>query len=204
MTNERPDPDALLRSVNAEAAKRERGRLKIFFGMAPGVGKTFAMLESAQRLREQGVDVVVGWVETHGRADTAALVRGLEDAGIFRGGDDSRSISEQHLAVRLGVLNQERRMALLPSAEDPRYATIRERAKHAAEVAKKSEPTKPEHTGAGTGGGGLGRCPIIVEGDTSVAIKEIDDGVEALVTTKKDVVALQKEAKARAASLTMK
>ncbi|MFO0744120.1 MAG: sensor histidine kinase KdpD [Myxococcota bacterium] len=74
----RPDPDALLRSVQAAEARRQRGRLKVFFGMAPGVGKTFAMLEAARRAKDAGLDVVVGWVETHGRKETAALVEGLE------------------------------------------------------------------------------------------------------------------------------
>ncbi|MDP1918968.1 MAG: sensor histidine kinase KdpD [Myxococcales bacterium] len=72
----RPDPDALLRRVMAD--DRKRTRLKIFFGFAPGVGKTYAMLESARRLQTQGVDVVVGIIETHGRSETASLVEGLE------------------------------------------------------------------------------------------------------------------------------
>lgn len=71
---ERPDPDALLRA----AAQEGRGRLKVFLGAAPGVGKTFEMLrEGAERIRA-GVDVVVGVVETHGRAETDALTRGFE------------------------------------------------------------------------------------------------------------------------------
>ncbi len=74
--DKRPDPDVLLKRVQDAAAKEGRARLKIWFGMAPGVGKTFAMLEAAQRAR--GEDVVVGWAETHGRKDTAALLEGLE------------------------------------------------------------------------------------------------------------------------------
>lgn len=69
----RPSPDALL----AEAAQEGRGRLKIFLGAAPGVGKTFAMLEAARERRREGVDVVVGLVETHGRRETEALLDGL-------------------------------------------------------------------------------------------------------------------------------
>ena len=73
-SDRRPSPDALLR----EAEKSERGRLKIFLGAAPGVGKTYEMLSAAQaRLRDK-VDVVVGVVETHGRAETEALTAGLE------------------------------------------------------------------------------------------------------------------------------
>ncbi len=77
-TDSRPNPDALLERVRAEEERQKRATLKIFFGFAPGVGKTYAMLESARRLRAQGVDVVVGCVETHGRAETAELVEGLE------------------------------------------------------------------------------------------------------------------------------
>jgi two-component system, OmpR family, sensor histidine kinase KdpD len=78
MSDERPDPDALLRRVAAEEARASRGRLKIFFGASPGVGKTYAMLEAARAKKAEGVDVAVGWVETHGRAETAALAEGLE------------------------------------------------------------------------------------------------------------------------------
>ncbi len=74
----RPDPDALLAAIHADEAKATRGRLKVFFGFSPGVGKTYAMLESARRLLAAGTDVVVGIVETHDRAETAALVEGLE------------------------------------------------------------------------------------------------------------------------------
>ena len=70
----RPSPEALLEQVNRE----HRGRLKIFLGAAPGVGKTYAMLRTAQYRRREGLDVVVGVVETHGRRETEALVRGLE------------------------------------------------------------------------------------------------------------------------------
>ena len=70
----RPDPDALLRQVQAEG----RGRLKIFLGAAPGVGKTFEMLSEGAARRRDGMDVVIGVVETHGRAETEALTRGQE------------------------------------------------------------------------------------------------------------------------------
>ncbi|WP_394653667.1 DUF4118 domain-containing protein [uncultured Sphingomonas sp.] len=70
----RPDPDALLRA----AAQEGRGRLKIFLGAAPGVGKTYEMLSEAAARKRDGVDVVIGVVETHGRAETEALLRGHE------------------------------------------------------------------------------------------------------------------------------
>ena len=70
----RPEPEALL----AEAGREKRGRLKIFLGAAPGVGKTFSMLEAARQHQAEGTDVVVGVVETHGRAETERLLAGLE------------------------------------------------------------------------------------------------------------------------------
>jgi two-component system sensor histidine kinase KdpD len=74
----RPDPDQLLAHAQAEESAAKRGHLKIFLGYAAGVGKTFAMLEAAHQRRTEGVDVAVGYVETHGRAETEALVAGLE------------------------------------------------------------------------------------------------------------------------------
>lgn len=73
-TPKRPDPDALL----ALSKRDVSGRLKIFLGAAPGVGKTYAMLAAAQRLKAEGQDLVLGLVETHGRRETEALMRGLE------------------------------------------------------------------------------------------------------------------------------
>lgn len=70
----RPSPDALL----AQAAREKRGQLKVFLGAAPGVGKTFAMLEAGQRAKAAGRDVVAGVIETHGRSETAALLKGVE------------------------------------------------------------------------------------------------------------------------------
>ncbi len=73
----RPDPDALLASIHREREAARRGRLKIFFGMCPGVGKTFAMLQGARQRQSEGVEVVIGVVETHGRMETEALLEGL-------------------------------------------------------------------------------------------------------------------------------
>ena len=72
--DDRPAPDALL----AEARKEGRGKLKVFLGAYPGVGKTYAMLQAAQERRREGIDVVVGIAETHGRTETEALLRGLD------------------------------------------------------------------------------------------------------------------------------
>ncbi|MFN3302201.1 MAG: DUF4118 domain-containing protein [Roseateles sp.] len=78
MTDDRPDPDALLAKVQQAEAAARRGRLKIFFGANAGVGKTFAMLAAAHAARQQGRPVCVGVVETHGRADTEAIARDLQ------------------------------------------------------------------------------------------------------------------------------
>ena len=78
MTDDRPNPDELLARVQADESRAARGRLKVFFGYAAGVGKTFAMLEAARREQAQGVEVVVGYVEPHGRVETETLLEGLE------------------------------------------------------------------------------------------------------------------------------
>lgn len=72
------DPDQLLQGIQKEEGKSSRGKLKIFFGMCPGVGKTFAMLRAAQEKKKEGISVLVGLVETHGRADTEKNLEGLE------------------------------------------------------------------------------------------------------------------------------
>jgi two-component system, OmpR family, sensor histidine kinase KdpD len=74
---ERPDPDALLAQLKREEAESARGKLKIFFGMSPGVGKTYAMLQGARQKQAEGCEVVVGIVETHGRKETEALLEGM-------------------------------------------------------------------------------------------------------------------------------
>lgn len=74
---ERPDPDSILRSLAAEHPS-SKGELKIFFGYAAGVGKTYSMLRAAHDELQRGVDVVVGYVEPHARPETRALLKGLE------------------------------------------------------------------------------------------------------------------------------
>ena len=78
MTDGRPDPDQLLDKIKDEEVRAARGKLKIFFGASAGVGKTYAMLSAARQRAQQGADVVIGVVETHGRKETEALVDGLE------------------------------------------------------------------------------------------------------------------------------
>lgn len=75
--DDRPNPDDLLTAVQREAKALKRGRLKVFVGMSPGVGKTYSMLEAAQREKAAGHDVLIGYLETHGRKETDALAQGL-------------------------------------------------------------------------------------------------------------------------------
>src|SRR5438552_8757005 len=75
--SERPDPDALLARMKRKEIESTRGKLKIFFGMSPGGGKTYAMLLGARERQAEGCEVVVGFVETHGRKETEALLEGM-------------------------------------------------------------------------------------------------------------------------------
>ncbi|MGK4442008.1 two-component system sensor histidine kinase KdpD [Yersinia enterocolitica] len=93
----RPNPDSLL----AVANEKSRGRLKVFFGACAGVGKTYAMLQEAQRLRAQGLDVLVGVVETHGRSETAALLTGLAQLPPKRIHHRNRQVREFDLDAAL-------------------------------------------------------------------------------------------------------
>ncbi len=74
----RPDPDLLLEQLRADEHKAARGKLRIYFGASAGVGKTYAMLQAARKLKAEGADILVGVVETHGRSETLALTEGLD------------------------------------------------------------------------------------------------------------------------------
>ncbi len=106
----RPDPDRLLAAIQAEEQQVARGRLLVFLGYAAGVGKTYAMLQAAQLRKLEGIDVVVGYVETHGRAETDALLAGLEviprRTVVYR----DTTLSEMDLD---GVLARRPRLALV-------------------------------------------------------------------------------------------
>lgn len=82
LLNPRPDADKLLAQVQAEEESARRGSLKIFFGYAAGVGKTYTMLTNAQKAAHQGRDVVLGYIEPHARPETQALVKGLESLSV--------------------------------------------------------------------------------------------------------------------------
>ena len=95
--DQRPDPDALL----ALAGREGRGKLKVFLGAAPGVGKTYTMLQRARTLKSEGGDILIGIVETHGRAETAALVEGLDILPRRRVAYQGRVIEEFDLDAAL-------------------------------------------------------------------------------------------------------
>jgi two-component system, OmpR family, sensor histidine kinase KdpD len=97
----RPDPDVLLRRIRAEEARAQRAKLKIFFGFAPGVGKTYRMLQVARDLTDQHVDVVVGVAETHGRFDTGAVLLGLDLLAPRRVEHRGRALTEFDLDAAL-------------------------------------------------------------------------------------------------------
>jgi two-component system sensor histidine kinase KdpD len=73
----RPDPDTLLAHVQGEERQKHRGKLKIFLGYIAGVGKTYEMLRAAHLRKHEGIDVKIGYIETHGRAETEELLEGL-------------------------------------------------------------------------------------------------------------------------------
>lgn len=117
----RPNPDRLLEQTTAP----HRGKLKIFFGACAGVGKTWAMLAEAQRLRAQGLDVLIGVVETHGRKETAALLEGLVVLPLKRQTHRGRHISEFDLDAALArhpalILMDELAHSNAPGSRHPR------------------------------------------------------------------------------------
>ncbi|MFJ2366342.1 two-component system sensor histidine kinase KdpD [Pseudomonas sp. NPDC087697] len=101
MAEERPDPDQLLAQIREEEAQAKRGRLKIFFGASAGVGKTYAMLAAAQTAKLQSIDVLIGVIETHGRAETQALTAGLEQLPLKQIVDKNRTLTEFDLDATL-------------------------------------------------------------------------------------------------------
>ncbi|MGN6279886.1 MAG: DUF4118 domain-containing protein [Sphingomonas sp.] len=124
----RPDPEALLRA----AAQEGRGRLKLFLGAAPGVGKTYEMLKQAATRREAGADVVIGVVETHGRADTEALTRDLPTIARHVVAHEGHALAEMDLDAILArrpqlVLVDELAHTNAPgSRHDKRYQDVEE------------------------------------------------------------------------------
>ncbi|ARP96058.1 sensor histidine kinase [Bordetella genomosp. 13] len=108
--SDRPDPDRLLRRLDDAAVRASRGKLRVYFGASAGVGKTYAMLAAARAQREQGVDVVAGIVETHGRNETAALLEGIEVLPLQSLDYRGRALPEFDLA---GALRRRPRLLLV-------------------------------------------------------------------------------------------
>src|ERR1700729_2549138 len=104
--DQRPSPEALLK----EAGKAGRGRLKIFLGAAPGVGKTYEMLVQARRRKLDGIDAVIGVVETHGRVETDLLTKGIESVPKKRVPYKGRVLAEMDLDA---ILQRRPRLALV-------------------------------------------------------------------------------------------
>ena len=129
-TDKRPSPDALLEAVRREESRV--GKLRIFVGAAPGVGKTYEMLQSARARKKDGCDVVVGIVETHGRKETEALLEGLEVIPRRRMDYKGRRLEEMDLDAILArrpqiVLVDELAHTNAPGSRHPkRYLDVQE------------------------------------------------------------------------------
>ncbi len=80
----RVNPDKLLETIRREDEKQQSGHLKIFFGYAAGVGKTYTMLKAAQAAKNRGIDVIAGYVEPHARPETLELMKGLESCQLLK------------------------------------------------------------------------------------------------------------------------
>src|SRR5260221_10082643 len=113
---QQPSPDALLET----AGREHRGRLKIFLGAAPGVGKTYEMLQAARARRAEGVDVVIGVLETHGRKETEALMAGLGGIPRRRTQDKGRVLEEMGIDAVLAPRPKPLLLDELPPTNSPR------------------------------------------------------------------------------------
>ena len=125
MTLDRPDPDELLRQLQQDEHAASRGKLKIFFGASAGVGKTYAMLLAAQDAQRNGIDVLVGLVETHGRRETLALLDGLPQLPLKAIAYRERTLQEFDLDAALArkpalILVDELAHANAPGSRHPR------------------------------------------------------------------------------------
>jgi len=101
----RPDPEELLKRIKKEELEEKRGKLTIYFGYAPGVGKTYSMLSDARQNKLEGRDIVVGYVQTHGRKETESLAEGLETVP---------PLAVEYLGIRTPELNLEGVLARKP------------------------------------------------------------------------------------------
>src|SRR6185295_1661426 len=136
--DQRPSPEALLEAARRE--ERRSGRLKIFVGAAPGVGKTYEMLQQARARRQDGYDIVVGVVETHGRNETEALLEGLEVIARKRVEHRGQSLDEMDVDAIIArrpqiVLVDELAHTNAPGSRHPkRYLDVEELLDHGINV----------------------------------------------------------------------
>src|SRR6266702_75961 len=129
-SDQRPSPEALLEAARREA--RQSGRLKIFVGAAPGVGKTYEMLQQARARKRDGYDIIVGVVETHGRKETQALRKRLEYRGQSLDEMDLDAIIARHPQI---VLVDELAHTNAPGSRHPkRYLDVEELLRHGIDV----------------------------------------------------------------------
>jgi two-component system sensor histidine kinase KdpD len=108
--DKRPEPETLLEIARQEEAAKKRGKLTIYFGAAPGVGKTYSMLSDARMRKQEGIDVVVGYAETHGRAETETLLEGLETIPLVVTEYKGMQLAEMNLD---GVLKRRPKIVLV-------------------------------------------------------------------------------------------
>src|SRR3979490_3184040 len=131
MAEARADPDQLLERIKTEEARPRHGHLRIFFGASAGVGKTYAMLEAARGMHSAGTDLVVGYVEPHGRAETERLLEGPPGPAAARGAlprhgapgirsrRGARAASRHPAGGRAGTLQPDRRRAVPAPPQAP-------------------------------------------------------------------------------------
>ena len=109
----RQDPDQLLRAIRNDASTKKSGKLKIFFGYAAGVGKTYAMLQAAHQAKERGIDVVAGYIEPHARPQTMALLDGLEQLPVKQVAYEGMTFRECRITIHVLQLNIKKAEILL-------------------------------------------------------------------------------------------
>lgn len=134
------------------------------------------------------------WLRRETRARSSEAAANAQGAGSLRMAHCPSAVDGAKTAVK----NTAHGVTVSVTGPADKVDEIRTRARHTADVAKKETSNAGRHTGEGSGGGGVGRCPIVVEGDTTVTVRDVTGGVEVDVSTTKDVAALQKEAKDRA------
>lgn len=137
---QRRNPEHYLEQLREQEEDRGKGRLKIFFGAVAGVGKTYGMLQAARALKNEGIDVLVGWVETHGREETAKLLEGLEQIPRKSISYQSKSFEEFDLDAALArkpeviLVDELAHTNITGSRHEKRWQDIQELLEHGIDV----------------------------------------------------------------------